>query len=170
MKDSNLTASGNGTVPIPNTNLTASGNGTFNLSIPDQNITFNYTGNNISIPIPQIVNKWLITVLVLHIVAALEALASAVILLFTQHVIGSVVAVIAALITICAFGFDIALFVVAKNKNTSKSITSVHFGSGFVIWFTLGAFFLLLFSGYVHLYGPKSEEPEPEKSNDSDES
>lgn len=129
---------------------------------------------NLPIQIPQIVPRWMITVLVLHIAAALEAFISVFILFFTQHYISTFVSGLAAVITLCAFAFDIALFFVARNENPSKSVTSAE-TPGIAVWLTLAAFFLLLIGGVVdHLslkgVKLKVEVDEKDEGDEDDES
>lgn len=109
----------------------------------------NLTGD-ITLPdqIPQIVNKWIITALVLHIAASITAVISIIALSFStpRPIFGIIVAEFAAIVTLVAFALDIILFIVSKKFN-SAAVNSSRFG--FAVWFTLAAFVLLLISGFV---------------------
>lgn len=109
----------------------------------------NLTGD-ITLPdkIPQIVNKWIITALVLHVAASITAVISIIALSFStpRPIFGIIVAEFAAIVTLVAFALDIILFIVSKKFN-SAAVNSSRFG--FAVWFTLAAFVLLLISGFV---------------------
>lgn len=97
--------------------------------------------------IPQIVNKWIMTALVLHVAASVAALISIIALSFStpRPLFGIIVAEFSAIVTLVAFALDIVLFIVSKKF--SNEVNSTHFG--FAFWFTLAAFVLLLISGFV---------------------
>ncbi|KAF8899128.1 SUR7/PalI family-domain-containing protein [Infundibulicybe gibba] len=112
-------------------------------------------GNKLPVSIPQVAVKWLTYALVLHIVALALAAGSAVFGLLahiremSMTCCSTCVSGFAAVVTLLAFIFDLALFFVAKSRINAVGKAEI----GNAIWLTLAAWILLFFSGCFYTLG-----------------
>ncbi|KAI5480360.1 Rim9 protein [Pseudohyphozyma bogoriensis] len=127
-------------------------NATVGYSLSDVDDLFGISGLAESSGIPSTLIKWLTYVLILHPIAAgFGALATLCGLLahireFQVTFFTTCFASFGATIALVAFGFDLALFIIAKKRIESSSVNGTA-SLGNAIWMTLVAFILLATSG-----------------------
>lgn len=114
-------------------------------------------GNKTPIQIPEVIVKWLTYALVLHIVALVFAVGSALFGLlahvreFSMTCCSTCVSGFGAAVTLIAFIFDVAFFFVTKAGINKIPGGSAQIGSA--LWLTLAAWILLFLAGCFYSFG-----------------